>query len=104
MMTISLVIFIICVTLFLIISAILCILFLRKQRLLKREHEIHCDIEKLKLPQSQSAEFKPPRRQKSRRQRDEEHLCSSQASPKNVPVPFNSPAIRQCSPLSLVER
>ena len=113
MMSISLVISIICVTLFLIISAILCFLFLRKQRLLKRDQEIHCDIEKLNLPQSQSqsAEFKPPRRQKSRRQREEEHLCSTPASPKIVPVPFNSPAIRRGSqsrqdfqPLNLDER
>ena len=111
MMTISLVISIICVTLFLIFSAILCILFLRKQRLLKRDHEIHCDIEKLNLPQSQSAEFKPPKRQKSRKQRDEEHLCATPASPKSVPVPFNSPAVRRGSesrkefqPMNLDER
>ena len=110
-MTISLVISIICVALFLIFSAILCFLFLRKQRLLKRNHQIHCDIEKLNLPQTQSAEFKPPRRQKNRRQCDDEHLCATPASPRNVPVPFNSPAIRRGSeskqefqPMNLDER
>ena len=112
-MTISLVISIICAVLFLIFSVLLCFLFIRKQRLLKRDQEIHCDIEKLNLPcqSPPAAQFKPPRREKSRRPREDEDLCSNPASPKIVPVPFNSPAIRRGSekrkefqPLNLDER
>ena len=87
MMTVSLVISIVCVILFLIFTGLLCILAFRKKRLSNKPES---DSEHAVASIEECSELKPPRRKRGQRFYDDEHFYP-ETSPKPVPVPFNSP-------------
>ena len=87
-MTISLVISIVCVILFLIFIGLLCFLFIRKQR---HTFKTESDTEHAVSSAEESSEIKPPRRKRSQRFHSNAH-SHHQGSPGPLPVPFNSPS------------